>query len=192
MEANKLYVANISFEATEDDLQSLFGEYGTVEQVHYAHDRDTGRPRGFGFITMASAQEAQAAVHALNCKIVNDRELHVSIARPREEKPREQGNFRRGGSPDRSTPRRSFSENSSSNRASNFRPDRPPREEQRAPRLDGREIESRHPEKNQDTRRNTVFRTHDEEWPKGHKPKKRFDDPPPKRNIRNWEDEDDD
>ena len=84
---NKLYVGNISFNTSDRDLQDAFDEFGTALEVHLVTDRATGRPRGFGFVTMSTEEEAQAAIEGLNGKTVDGRALTVNIARPREERP---------------------------------------------------------------------------------------------------------
>ena len=85
--SNKLFVGNLSFNTTENDLQDAFAAHGTVVEANLMMDRATGRPRGFGFVTMSTAEEAQKAVEALNGKSVDGRALTVNIARPREERP---------------------------------------------------------------------------------------------------------
>jgi RNA recognition motif-containing protein len=84
--SNKLFVGNLSFETTENDLQDAFAAHGTVIEANLMMDRATGRPRGFGFITMSTAEEAQKAIEALNGKTVGGRALTVNVARPREER----------------------------------------------------------------------------------------------------------
>lgn len=84
--SNKLFVGNLSFNTTENDLQDLFAAHGTVTEANLMMDRVTGRPRGFGFVTMATPEEAQKAVEALNGHSVDGRALTVNIARPREER----------------------------------------------------------------------------------------------------------
>ncbi len=84
----KLYVGNLSFETTENDLQDLFEQHGTVNEVHLMMDRMTGQSRGFAFVTMNDDTQANAAMSALNSKEVNGRALTVNQARPREERPR--------------------------------------------------------------------------------------------------------
>src|SRR5207248_2720930 len=86
MSNNKLFVGNLSFNVTENDLQDMFAAHGSVLEANLMSDRMTGRPRGFGFVTMSSAQEADAAVTALNGTTVDGRALTVNIARPREER----------------------------------------------------------------------------------------------------------
>ena len=83
---NKLYVGNLSFNTTENDLQDAFAAHGTVLEANLMMDRMTNRPRGFGFVTMSSEAEAQKAIEALNGKDMDGRALTVNIARPREER----------------------------------------------------------------------------------------------------------
>jgi cold-inducible RNA-binding protein len=85
----KLYVGNLSFETTENDLQDLFEQHGKVAEVALMADRMTGKSRGFAFVTMNDNAEASAAMAALNGKEVNGRTLNVNEARPREERPRQ-------------------------------------------------------------------------------------------------------
>ena len=87
----KLYVGNLSFDTTENDLQDLFEQYGQVGEVALLLDRMTGKSRGFAFVTMNEKAEAEAAISALNSKELNGRTLSVSEARPREERPRPYG-----------------------------------------------------------------------------------------------------
>jgi cold-inducible RNA-binding protein len=87
----KLYVGNLSFETTENDLQDLFEQHGQVGEVALMMDRMTGKSRGFAFVTMNEKAEAEAAISALNGKELNGRTLNVSEARPREERPRPSG-----------------------------------------------------------------------------------------------------
>ena len=84
--SNKLFVGNLSFNTTENDLQDTFAAHGTVTEANLMMDRATGRPRGFGFVTMSTAEEAAKAVEALNGKSLDGRALTVNIARPREER----------------------------------------------------------------------------------------------------------
>jgi len=79
----KIYVGNLSYDTTEDTLRDLFGQHGEVEEVAIVTDRATGRPRGFGFVTMPNANEAQAAIGALNGADLEGRSLNVNEARPR-------------------------------------------------------------------------------------------------------------
>ncbi len=85
---NKLYVGNLSYNTTEEDLRAAFAQSGTVVSVDMIKDRDTGRMKGFAFVTMSSQAEAEAAIRALNGKTLDDRALKVNLARPREETPR--------------------------------------------------------------------------------------------------------
>src|SRR5205085_10448562 len=82
----KLYVGNLSFQTSSDDLQQLFSQAGTVESASVVEDRETGRSRGFGFVEMASAEEAQAAIQQFDGKDLNGRNLKVNEARPREDR----------------------------------------------------------------------------------------------------------
>ena len=85
--SNKLFVGNLSFNTTQNDLQDAFSAHGTVTETNLMMDRTTGRPRGFAFVTMASDEEAQKAIDALNGKELDGRALTVNVARPREERP---------------------------------------------------------------------------------------------------------
>ena len=80
----KLYVGNLSFDALENDLQDLFAQHGPVTEVNLMQDRTTGKARGFGFVTMATPEGAEAAIAALNGKDWKGRALTVNEARPRE------------------------------------------------------------------------------------------------------------
>src|SRR5215207_8614311 len=84
--SNKLFVGNLSFNTTENDLNDAFAAFGTVTETNLMMDRETGRPRGFGFITMSSSQEAQKAIEAMNGKDMDGRALTVNVAKPREER----------------------------------------------------------------------------------------------------------
>jgi RNA recognition motif-containing protein len=84
--SNKLFVGNLSFNATENTLNDAFGAFGTVTETNLMMDRETGRPRGFGFITMSSAEEAQKAIEGMNGKDMDGRALTVNVAKPREER----------------------------------------------------------------------------------------------------------
>lgn len=85
--STKLFVGNISFNTTENDLQDAFSAHGTVVEATLMVDRMSGRPRGFGFVTMSTPEEAQAAVAALNGAPLDGRNLTVNEARPREDRP---------------------------------------------------------------------------------------------------------
>jgi len=95
--SNKLFVGNLSFDTTENDLQDAFAAHGTVVETNLMMDRETGRPRGFGFITMSSAEEAQKAIAALNGSQLGGRALTVNVAKPREERPAGGGGRREYG-----------------------------------------------------------------------------------------------
>ena len=84
---NKLFVGNLSFQTTENELQDTFAAHGTVMEANLMVDRMTGRPRGFGFVTMSTPEEAQKAIDALNGSQVGGRAITVNIARPREDRP---------------------------------------------------------------------------------------------------------
>src|SRR5947208_2598259 len=85
MSNTKLFVGNISFNTTENDLQDAFSAHGTVVEANLMMDRMSGRPRGFGFVTMSTEEEAQKAIEAMNGASLDGRNLTVNIARPREE-----------------------------------------------------------------------------------------------------------
>ena len=82
----KLFVGNLSYNTTENDLQDAFSAHGTVVETNLMVDRNTGRPRGFAFVTMASPEEAQKAIAGMNGKQLDGRALTVNVARPREER----------------------------------------------------------------------------------------------------------
>jgi RNA recognition motif-containing protein len=94
---NKLYVGNLPFASTAQDLEALFGEVGTVSVVEIIFDKFTGRSRGFAFVTMANGEEAQKAVEKFHGHQLDGRALAVNIARPREERPPGGGGGFRGG-----------------------------------------------------------------------------------------------
>ena len=84
MSTSKLFVGNLSFNTTENDLQDAFAAHGTVVETNLMMDRVSGRPRGFGFVTMSTPEEAQAAIDKLNGASIDGRALTVNIAKPRE------------------------------------------------------------------------------------------------------------
>jgi RNA recognition motif-containing protein len=90
-----IYVGNLSYEVTSEDLTSVFADYGTVKRVNLPTDRETGRPRGFGFVEMSSDAEEQAAIDALDGAEWMGRDLKVNKAKPREDRP--PGGGSRGG-----------------------------------------------------------------------------------------------
>ena len=83
----KLYVGNLSFSTSETELSDAFASFGKVDSVSIINDRDTGRSKGFGFVEMNNDQEAKAAIAGLDGKELNERNLKVNEARPREERP---------------------------------------------------------------------------------------------------------
>jgi cold-inducible RNA-binding protein len=95
--SNKVFVGNLSFDTTENDLQDAFAAHGSVTQVDIPQDRMTNKPRGFGFVTMACKEEAEAAITALNGVDLHGRALTVNEARPREERGGGGGGGNRGG-----------------------------------------------------------------------------------------------
>ena len=97
--STKLFVGNLSFNTTENDLQDAFAAHGTVVEATLMMDRMSGRSRGFAFVTMGSPEEAQKAIEAMNGSQMDGRALTVNIARPREERPPGGGRreFRGGG-----------------------------------------------------------------------------------------------
>jgi cold-inducible RNA-binding protein len=92
----KLYVGNLSFQTTSDELQTMFAQAGTVESVSLIEDRETGRSRGFGFVEMSTKEEGAAAIQQFNGKDMGGRALNVNEAKPRED--RGGGGGRNGGS----------------------------------------------------------------------------------------------
>ena len=82
----KLYVGNLSFQTSSEDLQQLFSQAGTVESASVVEDRDTGRSRGFGFVEMSTKEEGEAVIAQFNGKEVGGRALNVNEARPREDR----------------------------------------------------------------------------------------------------------
>lgn len=88
---NKLYVGNLSYSTTEDDLHALFSDAGSVQSVAVIKDRDSGRSKGFGFVEMASDADAQKAIDLFHGTEYQGRPLTVNVARPREDRPRFDG-----------------------------------------------------------------------------------------------------
>lgn len=91
---NRIYVGNLSYSVRDESLQQQFSQFGTVSSAKVMMDRDSGRSKGFGFVEMASAEEAQAAISALNGQVVDGRPLTVNVAKPME---RSGGGARSGG-----------------------------------------------------------------------------------------------
>ena len=92
-----IFVGNLSFDATEGAVRTMFEEYGTVDRVNLVTDRETGRARGFGFVEMSSNAEADAAISALNGRELDGRALNVNEARPKEDRGGGGGGYRGGG-----------------------------------------------------------------------------------------------
>ena len=91
----KLFVGNLSFNTTENDLHDAFAAHGTVIEANLMMDRESGRPRGFGFVTMGSPEEAKKAIEALNGATLDGRNLTVNEARPKADRPSGGGGGRR-------------------------------------------------------------------------------------------------
>jgi len=96
-----IYVGNLDFATTEQELRSLFEPYGQVDNVNIAKDKFSGQPRGFGFVEMADDKQGEQAIAELNGRQVGNRNLTVNEARPRESRPQRSGGFSRGGGRDR-------------------------------------------------------------------------------------------
>lgn len=92
-----IFVGNLPYSVTQDDLRAAFEQFGTVERVSIMTDRDTGQPRGFAFVEMSSGDEANAAINGMNGRDLNGRTLNVSEARPREERGGSGGGYRSSG-----------------------------------------------------------------------------------------------
>jgi cold-inducible RNA-binding protein len=84
----KVYVGNLSYNTTEDALRTLFAEFGEIESINMITDRDTGRPKGFAFVEMATEEAAQKSISSLNGKLVDDREIKVDRAKPQADRNR--------------------------------------------------------------------------------------------------------
>lgn len=95
--STRLYVGNLSYNTTENQLQDLFSAHGPVTNVDLIMDKFSGRPRGFGFVTMETKEGADAAVQALNGKNIDGRDLTVNEARPRDDRPARSGGGGGGG-----------------------------------------------------------------------------------------------
>ena len=103
---SKLYVGNLSYSTTEDDLRTLFAQAGTVSSVALIKDRDSGQSKGFAFVEMSNQVEAEKAISMFNGKMMGERELKVNLARPREDRGGFGGARRGGHSPQRGTGKR--------------------------------------------------------------------------------------
>lgn len=97
LKVTNIYVGNLSFRATDEDIRNAFSQYGQVTSVNIVMDQDTGRSRGFAFVEMADAKEASAAIEGLNEQEIVGRRVIVNEARPREERPRGGGRYGGGG-----------------------------------------------------------------------------------------------
>jgi RNA recognition motif-containing protein len=95
--STKLYVGNLSFNTSTEDLEKMFAEFGTVQSTNIIEDRETGRSRGFAFVELSSKEEAQNAISALNGKDIDGRSLTVNEAKPREDRGGGGGGNRGGG-----------------------------------------------------------------------------------------------
>ena len=84
---NKLYVGNLAYSVRDESLQHAFSEFGSVQSAKVMMDRDSGRSKGFGFVEMGTAEEAQAAIRALHGQQLEGRDLTVNLARPKEDRP---------------------------------------------------------------------------------------------------------
>ena len=82
----KLYVGNLPFSATEDEIRAMFDEFGSVVDLHIPMDRETGRPRGFAFVTMSSPEDGRSAIKSLNGREIDGRAITVNEARPKAER----------------------------------------------------------------------------------------------------------
>ena len=92
-----IFVGNLSYQTTEEELQTAFAAYGAVERVSIVRDRETGQPRGFAFVEMTNGAEATAAINSLNGQTISGRAIKVNEARPREARPPGGGGNRFGG-----------------------------------------------------------------------------------------------
>ncbi len=97
MAQNKLYVGNLSFQTSEDEIRDAFSAFGTVTSIDVIMDRETGRPRGFAFVEMGGDAEAQAAVQGMDGQSLGGRNLKVNLAKPRESRGGGGGGGGRGG-----------------------------------------------------------------------------------------------
>ncbi|MHC4133905.1 MAG: RNA recognition motif domain-containing protein [Planctomycetota bacterium] len=86
-----IFVGNLSYDATEDDIRDAFAQHGEVSSVNVITDRDTGRPRGFAFVEMPNDAEAQTAIESLNQSEIRGRAVNVNVARPKADRPRRGG-----------------------------------------------------------------------------------------------------
>ncbi|MEA4862092.1 MAG: RNA recognition motif domain-containing protein [Victivallaceae bacterium] len=91
-----IYVGNLAYAVSDDDLKTVFEEFGAVDAARVVMDRDSGRSKGFGFVEMSDSAAANSAIEALNGRELNGRKVVVNEARPREERPRRDGGYRGG------------------------------------------------------------------------------------------------
>lgn len=89
----KIYVGNLSYSTSEEDIRTAFSQYGTVDSADLIMDRSTGRSKGFGFVEMSVDSEGQAAIDGLNGKDMDGRSLNVNVAKPREERPQRSARY---------------------------------------------------------------------------------------------------
>ena len=89
----KIYVGNLSYSTTDEDIRQAFSQHGTVDSADVIMDRDTGRSKGFGFVEMSVDSEGQAAIDGLNGKEVDGRSLNVNVAKPREDRPQRSSRY---------------------------------------------------------------------------------------------------
>lgn len=94
--ATKLFVGKLSFNTTNESLQALFSQYGTVVSATVITDRDSNRSKGFGFVEMEDQADAQKAISALDGTVFEDQTIVVNVARPKEDRPQSRGDFRGG------------------------------------------------------------------------------------------------
>jgi cold-inducible RNA-binding protein len=94
---SSIYVGNLSFTTTEDELRQAFSQHGQVAEVNIVKDRETGRPRGFAFVEMPNTNEAATAIKELNLREIDGRSITVNEARPKTDRPRRGGGGRSGG-----------------------------------------------------------------------------------------------
>jgi cold-inducible RNA-binding protein len=94
---SKLYVGNLSYNVTEEQLRELFSQAGTIKEITLIMDRDTQRPKGFGFVEMTTQVEAQKAIEMFNEHELDGRRLTVNFARPKEDRNRSRGGYGGGG-----------------------------------------------------------------------------------------------
>ena len=95
--ATKLFIGKLSYDTTDDSLRAAFAQFGTVVSAQVIKDRDSGQSKGFGFVEMEKAEEAQTAINTLDGKELDGRMIAVSVARPREDRASGGGNSFRGG-----------------------------------------------------------------------------------------------